>query len=68
MRYYEGISTIANYMKKINKIEYLGFARNNISTWDDIKELMDILIKKKLSPEELQNYRDLEAQREAQIK
>lgn len=61
----KGISALAQYMKKANKLEYLGFAKNGIQSYDDIKELADVIVKKKLNPEELQAYRDLEAQREA---
>jgi hypothetical protein len=57
----KGIQVLALYMKKTNKLEYLGFAKNGISGYDDIKELADVIIKKKLNPEELQAYRDLEA-------
>lgn len=50
-----------------HKIEYLGLAKNNIKSLEEIKEILNKIGRKTLSPEELAHYREKEKEREAII-
>ncbi|EGR29911.1 leucine rich repeat protein [Ichthyophthirius multifiliis] len=63
----EGLNYLGLLFESYHKIEYLGLAKNNIKSLDDVKEILTRVGKKILTPEELSHYRDKEKERETLI-
>lgn len=54
-------------MKKQNKLEYIGLAKNEIDVFEPLKSILNVIGKKVLSAEELAIYREKEKEKEAII-
>jgi len=54
-------------LRSSSALEYVGLGRNQIKTWEDISEWFNGIGRFVLTPEELEQYREKEREREAAI-
>jgi len=63
----EGINHLVPLLRSSSALEYVGLGRNQIKTWEDISEWFNGIGRFVLTPEELEQYREKEREREAAI-
>ncbi len=62
-----GINHLKALLRTSSGLEYIGLGRNKLKAWEDIAEWFDGIGRFPLTPEELEQYREKEKEREAAI-
>ena len=52
---------MAENLKEYKKLEYFGISQNGLSTYEDIKPLLQYIGKTKIDGEELERYKEVKA-------